>query len=49
MWEEPWEENQSRVMQVGGTVNNAFDLLESALDGVQSWRYIFSNEEQQHL
>ena len=40
----------STVMQVGGGVDNAFNLLKSALGGVfQTWRYIFSDEEQQDL
>ena len=34
-------------MQVGGGVNNAFDLREFALGSVfHTWRYIFSDEEQ---
>ena len=40
----------STIMQVGGGVNNGFDLLESALGGVfQNLRYIFSDEEQKDL
>ena len=40
----------STVMQVGDGLDNAFNLLESALDGVfQTWRYTFSGEEQQDL
>ena len=36
----------SAVMQVGCGIDNAFNLLESALDGVfQTWHYIFSDEE----
>ena len=41
-------EKYSAVMQVGGGADNTFNLLESALGGVfQTWRYIFSDEEQQ--
>ena len=37
----------SAVMQVGGGIDNTFNLLESALGGVfQTWRYTFSDEEQ---
>ena len=37
----------STVMQSGCGVNNVFNILESALVGVfQTWRYIFSDEEQ---
>ena len=37
-------------MQVGGGVDNAFNLLESALGGVfQTWRYTFPDGEQQDL
>ena len=40
----------SAVMQVGGGVDNTFNLLESALGGVfQTWHYIFSDEEQKDL
>ena len=40
----------SAVMQVGGGMDNTFNLLESALGGVfQTWRYIFSDEEQKDL
>ena len=54
MWEEPWEANSARkystVMHVVGEVNNAFKILESALDGLfQTWRYIFSDEKQKDL
>ena len=44
-----WEET-SAVMQVGGGVDNTFNLLESALNGVfQTWRYIFYDEEQKDV
>ena len=40
----------SAVMQVGVGMDNTFNLLESALGGVfQTWRYIFSDEEQKDL